>query len=106
MEEDFNFDNFTDSRLLKDRSDDLPHSASREFFDDSEEDTTWENRVSSADSLNDHLRWQLKVSDFSEEERQIASIIIGNTNEDGYLETDMSEIEQGGLRGKRDCGKE
>jgi RNA polymerase sigma-54 factor len=92
LDEEINFDNFTDNRLLKDRNDDLPHSASREFFDDSEEDTTWENRVSSADSLADHLSWQLKVSDFSDEERQIASIIIGNTNEDGYLETDISEI--------------
>ena len=45
LHEEINFDNFTDNRLLKDRNDDLPHSASREFFDDSEEDTTWENRV-------------------------------------------------------------
>ena len=50
--------------------------------------------MSAADSLIDHLRWQLNVSEFTEEEKQIADIIIGNTNEDGYLEAEISEIER------------
>ena len=96
-DEDFSFDTFEDSRLLKNRDEDVPHYASREFIDDSDNDTTWENRVSAADSLIDHLRWQLKVSDFTQGEKQIAEIIIGNTNEDGYLEVDLDEIERGVL---------
>jgi len=99
-EEDFSFDTFEDGRLLKNRDDDIPHYMSREFIDDSNEDTTWENRVSSADSLIDHLRWQLKVSNFTEGEKQIADIIIGNTNEDGYLEADLTEIERNVLAEK------
>lgn len=99
-EEDFSFESFEDGRLLKNRDEDIPHYTSREFIDDSEEDTTWENRVSSTDSLIDHLRWQLKVSDLTEGEKQIADIIIGNTNEDGYLEADLSEIEHNVLDDK------
>ena len=90
--EEFDLSNMGDDRLFRDQNNDIPHYSSREFFDDSEEDTTWENRVSSSESLIDHLRWQLKVSDFTPEEKNIASIIIGNTNEDGYLETDLEEI--------------
>ena len=91
-DEEFDFDSLGEDRLFRDQNNDVPHYASREFFDDSEEDTTWENRVSASESLIDHLRWQLKVSDFSAEEKDIASIIIGNTNEDGYLETDLEEV--------------
>ncbi|MEQ9620171.1 MAG: RNA polymerase factor sigma-54 [Deltaproteobacteria bacterium] len=81
-----------EDRLFKDQSSDVPHYASKEFADDSDDSATWENRVSSTDSLTDHLRWQLEVSDFTHEEKKIASIIIGNTNEDGYLELDIDGI--------------
>ena len=98
-DEEFNFDDFDDIRFLRDRNDDLPHYSSRKFYDDSEEDTTWENRISSADSLIDDLMCQLKVSNFSEEEKQIAAIIFVDTNDDGYQDTDVSEIEQRLLQG-------
>ena len=71
-------------------NDDLPHSP--DFFVDSEEENPWENRVSKHESLYEYLNWQLELSDFSEKERQIASIIIGNLNEDGYLEATLEEI--------------
>ena len=63
-----------------------------EFSEEYEEETPWENRVSSNESLLDHLDWQLSLSDFSPEERAIASVIIGNINEDGYLEVEPKEI--------------
>lgn len=91
-DEEFDFNTSDNDRLLRDQSSDIPHYSSREFYDDSQEDTTWENRVSDVESLIDHLRWQLKLSDLTPEEREIASIIIGNTNEDGYLETGIEEI--------------
>ena len=90
--EEFDLSTMGDDRLFRDQNNDVPHYSSREFFDDSEEDTTWENRISAAESLIDHLRWQLKLSDLTPEGKEIASIIIGNTNEDGYLETDIEEI--------------
>lgn len=71
-------------------NDNYPHS--REFFSDIEDENPWENRVSKPESLYDYLRWQLEVSEFSNEDRDIATIIIGNINEDGYLETSVDEI--------------
>jgi len=90
--EEFDLSSIGDDRVLGNQGNDIPHYSSREFFDDSEEESPWENRISSADSLIDHLRWQVNISDFSQEEKEIASAIIGNTNEDGYLETDIEEI--------------
>ena len=90
--EEFDLSNIGDDRIFGNQNNDIPHYSSREFFDDSEEESPWENRISSDDSLIDHLRWQLHISDFSHEEKEIASTIIGNTNEDGYLETDIEEV--------------
>ena len=81
-----------DSRLFGGENSDMPHYSSRQYMDDGEEESAWENRISSPDSLAEHLTWQLEVSDFTPEEKQIGSIIIGNTNEDGYLEVDVEGI--------------
>ena len=90
--EEFDLSNIGDDRIFGNQENDIPHYSSREFFDDREEESPWENRISSDESLIDHLRWQLHISDFSHEEKEIASTIIGNTNEDGYLETDIEEV--------------
>src|SRR6187401_827798 len=37
-------------------------------------------------SLQDHLLWQLQMSDFTEEERKFAKLVIGNLDERGYLD--------------------
>lgn len=37
-------------------------------------------------SLRDHLLWQLQMSDFTEEERLFAELVIGNLDERGYLD--------------------
>ena len=71
-------------------NDDVPFT--REFSSDSEDDYSWENSVSSTDSLVDYLRWQLGLLDLTALEKRIASIIIGNINEDGYLEAGLGEI--------------
>ena len=55
--EEIDLNNMGNDRLFRDQNNDIPHYSSREFFDDSQEDTTWENRISSAESLIDHLRW-------------------------------------------------
>jgi len=98
----FDLNDLGNDRLFSTQDSDVPHYTSREHFDDSE-DTTWENRVRATDSLVDHLRWQLRVSDLSEEEKEIASIIIGNTNDDGYLEIDIEEIALQHMRERYAC---
>ncbi|MGI9534888.1 MAG: RNA polymerase factor sigma-54 [Thermodesulfobacteriota bacterium] len=57
-----------------------------------EDENPWENRVAKVQSLYEYLNWQLEVSDFTSNERDIANIIIGNINEDGYLEANIDEL--------------
>jgi RNA polymerase sigma-54 factor len=64
----------------------------KEFVDEGEEEIPWESKVSAPQSLLDYLKWQIDLSDFSDEEKQVAFMIIGNTDEDGYLEMDSKEI--------------
>ncbi len=37
-------------------------------------------------SLRDHLLWQLQMSDFTDDERRFAELVIGNLDERGYLD--------------------
>lgn len=43
-------------------------------------------------SLHEHLLWQLQMSDFTEVERRFAGLVIGNLDEQGYL--DLSGVER------------
>ena len=65
-----------------------------EFFQEINEAPEWENQIPSQDSLFEHLSWQLSIADLSKRQRHIASLIIGNINEDGYLEIEPEEIEK------------
>lgn len=95
-EEESSLDEELDQMLLntmksQEKGDDFPHSKEH-FAADTDDTNPWENRLSKAESLLEHLQWQLKMSDFSNEEKEIGSNIIGNINEDGYLETNIGEI--------------
>ncbi len=68
------------------------YPAPEEFSAETGEKTTWEELIPNQDSLFEHLHWQLSMTDFSELQKQIASLIIGNINEDGYLEIGLEEI--------------
>jgi RNA polymerase sigma-54 factor len=43
-------------------------------------------------SLTDHLVWQLGFVELPEEERHVAELIVGNLDEDGYLDEKLEEI--------------
>jgi len=60
--------------------------------DPNQEWPSFDNRLTEAATLEDHLAWQVRLSDFSEEEREIGSCIIGNLNKDGYLDATIEEI--------------
>ena len=51
-----------------------------------------ENTVSHPLSLWDHLMWQANLTFFSKREKAIAEYIIGNVNQDGYLEISVEEL--------------
>ncbi|HLH77475.1 MAG TPA: RNA polymerase factor sigma-54 [Candidatus Binataceae bacterium] len=60
--------------------------------EDEERRPTVENTLTRKTSLEDHLIWQLRLASFSPQEKQIAAAIVYNLNEDGYLETPLSEL--------------
>ena len=52
----------------------------------------FENMLTKAGSLSDHLLWQLNLSRFTETEQRVAVQLIGNLNSDGYLMATLEEI--------------
>jgi RNA polymerase sigma-54 factor len=61
---------------------------------DTEDKPSFENFIFKKTTLIDHLMWQLRLSDFTEEEEEerIGRWIIGNIDEDGYLKVTAEEI--------------
>jgi RNA polymerase sigma-54 factor len=55
-----------------------------------------ENTLTRPPNLADHLTWQLSMSDASPRTKEIASFIIGNIDEDGYLRANNDEIASSG----------
>jgi RNA polymerase sigma-54 factor len=48
--------------------------------------------IARKESLNDHLLWQFLMMSPTEEEERIGSLIIGNLNQDGYLDITVAEL--------------
>lgn len=57
-----------------------------------EELPSYETTVSGTESLQEHLQWQLHLSDFTDDEIKIGTEIIGNINDDGYLSASIEEL--------------
>jgi RNA polymerase sigma-54 factor len=51
-----------------------------------------ENTLSRSPSLWDHLEWQATLTFHDREDLELAEFIIGNINEDGYLEASVDEL--------------
>jgi RNA polymerase sigma-54 factor len=51
-----------------------------------------EDNLTPRESLTDHLLWQLGFAELSEAEKVLGLEIIGNLNEDGYLEEDLETL--------------
>jgi RNA polymerase sigma-54 factor len=66
-------------------------SGTRKVEED-EDRPTFENFLTKKATLYDHLLWQIRLSDFNKEECLIATVIIGNLNEDGLLQGPLEEI--------------
>jgi len=63
------------------------------FSDNDEEAPTYEQMLSKPSSLYDHLLWQLNLSTSDQLTRDIGEVIIGNIDENGYLQATIEEIE-------------
>lgn len=79
-------------KFLENRSMQQPLPGSRGGFD---ELPPIEQNLTKPRSLQDHLMWQLQLSDFTDEERRFAELVIGNLNENGYLDLEGVEREDG-----------
>jgi RNA polymerase sigma-54 factor len=51
-----------------------------------------ENTLTREPDLYDHLLWQIHLSDYSPREREIAEVIVGNLDPDGFLVASVEEI--------------
>jgi RNA polymerase sigma-54 factor len=61
---------------------------------DQRETPSFENLTSSKTSLSDHLTWQLNMTRLDAAQQEIGVHIIGNLDEDGYLDMMLEEISE------------
>lgn len=59
---------------------------------DDEKRASFENTLVRAQSLTDHLLWQLQMNDLDEEEQSVTAMLIGNMDDDGYIQLPIEEI--------------
>ena len=55
-------------------------------------DTPWENLITRQVTLADYLLWQLGMGPVSPQQREIGGFIIGNIDENGYLQIALEEV--------------
>ena len=79
-------------QFLENRSMQQPLPASRGGFEDL---PPIEQNLTKGTSLVDHLRWQLQVSDLTEPERAFAEMVLGNLDDNGFLDLKGTEREDG-----------
>ena len=53
---------------------------------------SFDHRLTLPSTLEDHLLWQLRFCDLSDQQKEIGVIIVGNLNGDGYLDASLEEI--------------
>lgn len=71
---------------------DLSRKANPDSREEDEKRTYMESLISQEATFFDYLTFQMNMLDLTEEEKKIASEIIGNLNEDGYLTIPLEEI--------------
>jgi RNA polymerase sigma-54 factor len=82
----FDWDSYAES--FNNNSSTPPNMATQ----DPEDQMNYENMVTKSMTLTEHLEWQLKMENLSEEEWVLAFEIIHNLNDDGYLEVPIDEL--------------
>ncbi len=60
-----------------------------------ERQDNWEGNRSGAETLKEHLEWQMQLARFSPRDEAIALAIIDSINEDGYLTASLEDIHEG-----------
>jgi RNA polymerase sigma-54 factor len=79
-------------QFLENRTLQQPLPASRGGFEDL---PPIEASLTKQQNLVDHLRWQLQMSDFTESERRFAELILGNLDDNGFLDLKGTDRDDG-----------
>jgi len=61
-------------------------------YEDDEDRPSYENLLTKGTSLAEHLQWQLGLSRIHPRDNLVATELIGNIDEDGYLKVPLEEI--------------
>ncbi len=80
--EDFDWDSYLEDKV--------PPSHRQE--QEQRESFSLENLTSEVPSLKTHLLWQLQMATLTDTEKYIGALIIGNIDEDGYLQASLPEL--------------
>jgi len=67
-------------------------SVKRHSEDDEEKRRYLENSITKEETLQEHLLKQLSLHDLTEKERQIGEAVIGNLDENGFLQNGVEEV--------------
>ena len=62
-------------------------------FEIPDEGLSFEARLASKPSLDGHLNWQMRLSNFTDQEVAIGEIVLGNLDSNGYLQATIEEIQ-------------
>jgi RNA polymerase sigma-54 factor len=79
-------------QFLENRTLQQPLPATRGGFEDL---PPIEQNLTKGASLVDHLRWQLQMSDLNDSERRFAELVLGNLDDNGFLDLKGTEREDG-----------
>jgi len=69
-------------------------STAGDIYEEDEDRPSYENLLTRKSTLAEHLLWQLGLSKVNDRQRLVASEIIGNLDDDGYLHSSLEEIAQ------------
>jgi len=84
VREDFDWESYLDE-----------YSSGTPVLMESESSREWpsfDHKLTLPTTLEDHLAWQLRFSNMTDDEKQVGILIIGNLNLDGYLDATVEEI--------------
>jgi RNA polymerase sigma-54 factor len=85
--QDIDWEQFLENRTLQ-----QPLPSNRGGFEDL---PPIEQNLTKSQSLVDHLRWQLQMSDFLDSEKRFAELVLGNLDDNGFLDLKGVERENG-----------
>ena len=66
---------------------------------------SFENALTKATSLVEHITWQLGLQVLTRDEHQIATLIVGNLNDDGYLNVNEQPLSEIARQASDDLGR-